>query len=425
MTLRVFFVIWGALVLTLLLFGLGVAALDLAPPKSAFMAAERMLVERQLALVAARDGSAAALTLWAGIAKAHPRLEVALEPECSSAVVQSVDGPCLTVTDMAPENHVVEGLLLLAPPLLVGVAVSAAAALLLSRRLTRPIRTVNAALQRLASGDLTTRIGPTLRQSSDELSRLGDAFNHAADRLQKLSEGQRRLFNDLSHEIRSPLARLRAAVGLLEVSPDRLAEMLRQIETDIVRLDQLLRDILTLARFDSADTRPAFATLDLIEILEPILSDANFEGQPRSVMVTYSGPARLELSGSAELLHRAIENVIRNALAHSPENGKVVVLARKDGTAMTIEIMDQGPGVPDREKRRLLEPFVRLQKHSGHIGSGLGLAIAARAIAAHDGTIELTDTEPNGLCVRLVLPNLPRAAPGERVIVRRIDLDLS
>ncbi|MDP3961528.1 MAG: ATP-binding protein [Pseudorhodobacter sp.] len=414
--------------MSLLLFGLVVAALDLAPPEGALAAAERDLVERQLALVAARDGSSAALSVWAAIAEAHPRIAVAVDHNCApGSAVRSVDGPCLAVTDTPHQNRFLEGLWLLAPPLLVGAAVSAAAALLISRRLTQPIRTVNAALQRLASGDLDTRIGPALRHSSRELSRLGDAFDHAADRLQKLSDGQRRLFNDLSHEIRSPLARLRAAVGLLEVSPDRMVEMLRQIETDIVRLDKLLRDILTLARFDSADARPAFARLDLIEILEPILSDANFEGQPRGVVISYAGPARLEFSGIAELLHRAIKNVIRNALAHSPEGGKVTVFAKKDGTDMTIDIADQGPGVPDKEKRRIFDPFIRLHTPSGQGGSGLGLAIASRAIAAHDGNIELIDNEPCGLRVRLVLPYLPRATSSDRVggTVRGNDLKLS
>jgi two-component system, OmpR family, sensor kinase len=116
------------------------------------------------------------------------------------------------------------------------------------------------------------------------------------------------------------------------------------------------------------------------------------------------GPARLDLSGSPELLHRAVENVIRNALAHSPEGGKVTVFANKTGSALTINIVDHGPGVPEAEKLRLLEPFVRLPSASGHRGSGLGLAIAARAIAAHGGTVELIDNDPSGLCVRFVLP---------------------
>lgn len=414
MTLRVFFVIWGALVLTLLLFGLVVAALDPTPPESAMAAATVMVLHRQLAFVADRDGIAAALSFWNAVSQAHPGIVLAFAPDCLADSTAKAGAACFVVTDTLQHDRFLEGLRILTLPLFVGVAVSAAAALLLSRHLTRPIRTVNEALHRLASGDLGTRVGPALRHSSGELSRLGDAFDNAADRLQTLSEGQRRLFNDLSHEIRSPLARLRAAVGLLEISPDRLDEMLRQIETDIVRLDELLCDILTLARYDSADARPAFTKLDLIEILEPILSDANFEGQPRGVVVSYAGPARLELSGSAELLHRAIENVIRNALIHSPEGGRVTVMAAKAGTAMTINIADQGQGVPDQEKRRLFKPFIRLHNPPGHSGSGLGLAIAARAIVAHDGTIDLFDNEPCGLCVRIVLPCASRAVSSDQ-----------
>jgi signal transduction histidine kinase len=405
MTLRVFIVIWGALVLTLLLFGLVVAALDPAPPEGARMAAEAGVLERQLGLVASRDGSASAIRFWGDISPAHPGMTVTLDPACvAPSAISSADGPCLVLTDAGQHSRFLEGLQILSLPLLVGVAVSAAAALLLSQHLTRPIRTVNAALQRLAAGDLETRIGDALNHSGGELARLGSAFDHAADRLQTLSEGQRHLFNDLSHEIRSPLARLRAAVGLLEVSPDRLDEMLGQIETDIIRLDRLVRDILTLARFGSTEIRQAFERIDLIDILEPILSDANFEGEPRGIVVRFDGPSRLPLKGSAERLHRAIENVIRNALAHSPDGSVVAVSVRASGAALIIDIADQGQGVPQKDRSRLFEPFFKLPGTSAKAGTGLGLAIAARAIAAHNGSIELLDTAPNGLLVRITLP---------------------
>jgi two-component system OmpR family sensor kinase len=410
MILRVFVVIWGALVLTLVLFGLVVAALDPTPPNGALVEAEATVIQRQLSYVAGLDGIPAAVSIWTSIAGAHPGFGLVVSPDCLGVTGDRAAQGCITLDYAPPQSRFLEGLTILTMPILVGVLVSAAASLLLSRHLTRPIRTVNEALQRLASGDLATRVGATLHHSSGELARLGDAFDHAAERLQTLSEGQRRLFNDLSHEIRSPLARLRAAVGLLEVSPARLQEMLGQIETDIVRLDQLLRDILTLARYDSAEARPAFAKLDLIDILEPILSDANFEGQPRGIMVNYAGPARLDLVGSHELLHRAVENVIRNALAHSPDGGQVKVLATKTGFGLTIAILDHGPGVPETERARLLGPFMRLANASGPGGSGLGLAIASRAIAAHGGTVELSANEPQGLCVRFVLPHVQRAA---------------
>ena len=417
MTLRVFIVIWGALVLTILLFGTLVAAWDPAPPKGAILAGERAMIERQLALVADRDGSAAALAHWSAIAPAYPGIILAEDPACADdPPIRDAAGTCLKVSLTDTPSRFLEGLRILLLPLLVGFAVSAAAALLLSRHLTRPIRTVNAALQRLASGDLDSRIGSALDGSSGELARLGGAFDHAADRLQKLAEGRRRLFNDLSHEIRSPLARLRAAVGLLEVSPDRLAEMQRQIETDILRLDNLVRDILTLARFDSTEAHPAHVRLDLVDILEPILSDANFEGQPRGVVVNYDGPENLELAGTAELLHRALENVIRNALSHSPDGGHVSVQATTGSEGLRIDISDEGPGVPDADKPRILEPFFRLSDVAATGGTGLGLAIAARAIAAHGGTIDLFDNVPRGLRVRVILP-----APAGSLPVRRTD----
>jgi len=192
--------------------------------------------------------------------------------------------------------------------------------------------------------------------------------------------------------------------------------MQRQIETDILRLDNLVRDILTLARFDSAEALPAHVRLDLVDILEPILSDANFEGQPRGVVVNYDGPENLELAGSAELLHRALENVIRNALSHSPDGGHVSVQATTGSEGLRIDISDEGPGVPDADKPRILEPFFRLSDVAATGGTGLGLAIAARAIAAHGGTIGLFDNVPRGLRVRVILP-----APAGSLPVRRTD----
>lgn len=404
MVFRVFAVVWGALVLTLVLFGMTVAALDTAPPDGAIARAEQDVVRRELALIAGSDGVPAALSIWSAVSAAHPMVLVLADPSCAGEdTVQGSDGTCLTVASSLQEGRFLVGLRMLLPPLLVGVAVSAAGAVLLSHHLTRPIRTVNAALQCLAAGDLDTRIAGALNGSGGELSRLGHAFDHAADRLQKLSEGQRRLFTDLSHEIRSPLARLRAAVGLLEVSPDRLAEMLRQIETDIVRLDTLVRDILTLARYESVDDRTDFEPLDLVDILEPIIADANFEGEARNVCFTYSGPARAKILGNAELLHRAIENVIRNALAHSPNGGSVQVQVRREASTLVLDVLDQGSGVSDSEKSRLFKPFVRIQKSGQREGSGLGLAIAASAVAAHGGSIAAIDNIPNGLVVRIAL----------------------
>ena len=145
--------------------------------------------------------------------------------------------------------------------------------------------------------------------------------------------------------------------------------------------------------------------LDLIDILEPILSDANFEGQPAGVEVSYDGPGQLDVTGNAELLHRALENVIRNALAHSPDRSKVLVSARAEGTILTIDVADQGIGVADADKAHMLDPFVKLTNPARQGGTGLGLAIADRAIALHGGNIRLLDNVPRGLLVRITLPN--------------------
>ncbi|MDZ4309260.1 MAG: ATP-binding protein [Cypionkella sp.] len=277
-------------------------------------------------------------------------------------------------------------------------------AIFLSRWLTSPMRGISQGLKAIAAGHLETRISAKLKTSNRELQDLGRDFDFAAERLQTLAEGRTRLFHDISHEIRSPLARLRAAVGLIEVSPARGASLAGRMEGDISRLDHLVNEILTLARLERGEILGGLQTFDLLDLVENIIADANFEGRARNVTVAYSGVKTLNLMGNPELLHRACENIIRNALSHSPEGGLVQVTGQQIGEAVVLEVADEGPGVPEENLKNIFAPFVRVDKEMRSAGIGLGLAIASGALISHGGTIVARNRHPNGLVIKICIP---------------------
>ncbi|MCB1329130.1 MAG: HAMP domain-containing histidine kinase [Maritimibacter sp.] len=405
MILRFFGFIWGAILLTLVMFAVLISLFDWKAPDAALHQLEQDIVRREIAEVVSGHGLDAGLETWARISGAHPEIAASPDPDCSSAdPIRGPEGSCIAVVGTAGPPPVWVRIQAMLLPLAVGAVVSALGAIGLSRWLTRPIRTVNRGLQTIAGGELSTRIGEDLKTSNREFAALGRAFDHAAARLEELTESRQRLFHDISHEIRSPLARLRAAIGLMEVNPERTAPMLARMETDIERLDHLVDEILTLARFERGADGPETALLDLVDIVEPIVADANFEGQDRSVTVCYKGPERVAMRGNAELLHRAFENVIRNALAYSPDGGEVIVTGAPENGQSIFEVTDQGPGVPEAELDKLFDPFVKLGDGGRSQGIGLGLAIAARAVDAHGGKISAQAAPGQGLTVRIVLP---------------------
>lgn len=405
MILRFFGFIWGAMLLTLILFAILINALELTVPESASRALEKDVVLRQLSHIAVSEGLEAALVTWRSLEGAHPDLVIARDPMCAAVVtIRDDQGKCLSVEQASTASTPLFWIEPFPLPLGLGAVISAIAAILLSRWLTKPIRTVNRGLKTLAAGELSTRIQPLLRTSNRDLSELAAAFDHAAARLQELTENRQRLFHDISHEIRSPLARLRAAIGLLEKNPARYESMLEQMATDIGRLDHLVGEILTLARFEKGQIDSRAENLDLVDIIEPILADANFEGQQRGVTVRYEGIEKMQLHADAELLHRAFENVIRNALAFSPEGGKVVVTGSFSAGKIILDVSDEGPGVAEADLKNLFTAFVQLGEEGRTRGVGLGLAIAASAIEAHAGEISAQGRPNGGLIVRMIIP---------------------
>ncbi|GMV03525.1 MAG: hypothetical protein AMXMBFR52_31800 [Burkholderiales bacterium] len=306
------------------------------------------------------------------------------------------------------------------PPLAIaaiGLLASVAFSALLAWSLTRPIRHLRHAVAALAEGRLETRVAPLLGARADELAELGRDFDQMARQLQQLLAAQRRLLHDVSHELRSPLARLQAAAGLARQSPDRVPAMLERIEREASRLDGLVGELLTLARLEAGQGLPEPQAVDLVDLVAAIVDDARFEARAsgRDVAFASTGPA-LSIA-RAELLYRAFENVIRNAVRYTGKGSVVEVAAGPGaaGAAFELTVADRGPGVPAADLDAIFEPFHRARNDASDGGFGLGLAIARRAIEAHGGRIAGRNRDGGGLVVDVRLPLArPRAGTATR-----------
>ncbi|CAK0766400.1 Histidine kinase [Gammaproteobacteria bacterium] len=282
-------------------------------------------------------------------------------------------------------------------------------AALLARYFSRPIRSLRSAFEAVAEGYLDTRIGEKMGKRRDELTDLARYFDLMASRLQILVENQQRLLHDVSHELRSPLARLRAAIDLLQQQPEHADRFIARIALESTRIDRLVGEILTLARLDSGTVGHLDEQVDLVNVLTSIIDDAQFETEAKGCVIDLKHPMSISVTGNTELLHRAFENVIRNAVRHSPSVGQIIIQVQIDppDPRLRISVEDEGPGVPEEDLERIFEPFVRLETPNEH-GHGLGLAIARRIIHAHGGNISAERCSNRGLRVTICLPVLPQ-----------------
>ncbi|MGC4402914.1 ATP-binding protein [Methyloversatilis sp. MC4-4] len=286
--------------------------------------------------------------------------------------------------------------------LLIGALTFSAA---LAWYLSRPVRHLSQAFDALAGGDLGVRTAARIGRRRDEIADLGRGFDRMAARIEQLVDAQRRLLHDVSHELRSPLARMSAAIGLARQDPSRIEAMLERVERETARLDTLVGELLGLARLehDAAHTLPQPVALDAL--LHDVAGDARFEAAARDVEVVLStdgaGPV---VKGQVELLRRTFDNVLRNAVKYAPAGSVVhIALDRADGRAR-VSISDGGCGVADGELERIFDPFFRGERRDGSAGAGLGLSIARRAVEAHGGDIRASNAEGGGLSVDIRLP---------------------
>ncbi len=277
------------------------------------------------------------------------------------------------------------------------------AAGLLAWNFSRPIKKLDWAMRRAAEGDLAVRIAPAIGHRYDEIGELAQRYDAMAEKITGLLARQKRLFHDVSHELRSPLARMEVAVALASKNPERSEEFLKRIEKDVHTLDALVDELLTYARLD--DNAPMnFEATDAVLLLEDIVDNARFEGSAKKIDVTLTAPRHAVLRLHTDSFARAVENILRNALRYTPEGGTVAVKADAAPDAFAIDIVDQGPGMNPEELEKLFLPFVRGSTEATGTGFGLGLAIAKRAVERHGGTLTAQNVAPHGLKMTIRLP---------------------
>lgn len=305
-----------------------------------------------------------------------------------------------------PEPHQKGGFLPPLIPMLAGSAVSLIFAWLLAWYFSRPIHLLRNAFDAAANGKLETRIAQSMGNRNDELSDLGQDFDNMAERLKNLMESQRRLLHDVSHEVRSPLARLQAATDLMQQQPERAIELIPRLQRDVGRIDMLVGELLTLARLDSGMTSMMNAAVDLCELIDQIANDARLEADTKHCRLDVSLPESIVINGNYELLYRAIENVVRNAVLHSPQGSRVGIDVTQDFSTqrVIITVTDQGSGVPSSQLESIFQPFFRSATNSEKSGYGLGLAITQRVVQAHRGNIVAKNSTAGGLEMTMSLP---------------------
>ncbi len=278
----------------------------------------------------------------------------------------------------------------------------------LAVHLASPLRALEHTVERFGRGDLAVRAFATRR---DEFGQLAQAFNVMADRIGTLLSAERRLLQDVSHELRSPLARLEFAIELARNSPDR-NRSLDRIKKEVDRLSTLVSELLQATRLEGDPETRRMDEIALNELLHDVVEDSTVEAQARKIRLRLSAAEPVIISGDHELLRRAIENVLRNAIRYSPESSSIEVSLTTGTEAAVVSVRDYGPGVPEHTLSSLFKPFFRVDadrnRNSGG-GVGLGLSITRRAVSVHHGSVRASNARP-GLLVEIELPCISSAS---------------
>jgi two-component system sensor histidine kinase CpxA len=286
---------------------------------------------------------------------------------------------------------------------------------------TRPMVRLRKAARELATGKLSTRVVWPTTQSrmfeGDEISALIHDFNHMAERLESLVDAQKLLLRDVSHELRSPLARLSVALELAREDADpATAAHLERIERETERLNQLIGQLLTLSSMEALEKVENLKPLSLNRLIERMIPDSEYEAQQRQCSVVFHAGNECIIPGNEELLYRAIENVVRNAIRYT-ESGTEVEIALKlaagrGNRQAVIEVSDRGPGIPENQLAAIFRPFYRVDyaRSPKTGGFGVGLAIAERAVRLHKGELSASNRKGGGATIRIMLPAVEQSA---------------
>ncbi|WP_191939221.1 ATP-binding protein [Pantoea agglomerans] len=278
--------------------------------------------------------------------------------------------------------------------------------LLLAWNLTRPMRQLREGFSRVAEGDLSVRLFPIMRKRHDEISNVAEAFDAMVERLDTLVRAREELLHDISHELRSPLARLQLATGLARQTPESVNSSLDRIDEEARRLDKMIGELLTLSRAEH-ESIPDEQYFDLTGLLQAVITDVRYEAQIPGVQVELQVGDRADYTvrGNAELIRRGAENVLRNALRFSLPGQRIDVHLRAEQQWLVIQVRDQGPGVDEEKLSSIFDPFVRVNSPLMGKGYGLGLAIVRKVVLAHHGEVEARNRPEGGLELTLRLPH--------------------
>ncbi|MGH8116047.1 MAG: ATP-binding protein [Rhodanobacteraceae bacterium] len=275
-----------------------------------------------------------------------------------------------------------------------------------ARSVARPVEALRRATQSMADGELSTRVGKQGRMAHYELAELARDFDTMAERIEALVAHDRGVLQDLSHELRSPLARLQLILDLARGSSTDTdaARYFGQAEQEITRLDRTLGDMLTLSRMESGLPGIERERLDLADLVRECLAQSRLKADARHVEFRLTSVDSAMVSGNAMLLDRALDNLLANAIKFSPEGDLIEVILHTDTQAAELSLRDHGPGVPAEELALLFRPFYRGSNAKRAEGHGLGLTIVQRVVHVHCGSIDARNAEGGGLEVRLRLP---------------------
>lgn len=290
--------------------------------------------------------------------------------------------------------------------LLIGTLASILFAAILAWYFSKPIKTLRHAFEQAADGHLNISVADKMGSRKDELSDLGRHFDHMATRLSALLQGQTRLLHHVSHELRSPLARMHMALGLALQNPDRAENSLNRIELEATRMDKMIGELLELSRFESGMVKIKQEKFSLNDVLETIVEDASFEAANKRIRISPHLQQPIYLMGQQDLVHRAIENVVRNAIKYAPNDSEIKIdcQLQPGHSQVDMTITDQGAGVLETELEDIFKPFVRGNSGSQVVGHGVGLAITKQVLEAHHGKVWANNLKPYGFAVTIRLP---------------------
>lgn len=280
-------------------------------------------------------------------------------------------------------------------------------AYILTNNIIKPIRVLGFGMNRLAAGDLETRIAQQMDDRDDELSQLAGQFDKMAAQLQKLVAKERHLLHHVSHEMRSPLARMQAIVGLIQSQPQKQEQYLKRLEGELTRMDTLVGELLTLSRLETSNMSLEKDNLVLVPFFTQLVEDSQAVAEQNSQNVLLEiekVPETAQLHANEGFLYRAFDNVIRNAMAYSPEGSTIKVFLHQDAKNWLVDVTDNGPGVDEMQLPHIFTAFYRADSSAHKPGTGLGLAITQHVIHQHCGKIIAENIRPNGLRMRFILP---------------------